>query len=142
MGFYASYPSKGSQGVPIYGTIGSFPTSAATGALGVAQDTGILYEWNGSSWAPIASNAAYTDAVTASHNQAQYFVLSPTDITNGYVTLSTTPTTPSEAQLTVLGGILQTYGTDFTITGNQLSWSGTDLDGWLTAGDELYVFYW
>jgi len=55
--------------------------------------------------------------------------------------LSNTPTQPAQAQLTVLGGVLQIYGFDFTITGTQLSWAGTDLDGFLAAGDELFVFY-
>jgi hypothetical protein len=124
--------------VPIYSTLGSFPSTAVQGALGVAADTGILYEWNGTSWVPIASASSYG----ASTNYAMTYGLGGVDVLNKYVTLPTIPTSPINAQLTVLGGILQTYGLDFTISGNILSWSGTDLDGFLTVGDTLFVFYW
>ena len=143
--FYAYYPPQGGgsgSGVTIYATLSLFPPTAATGTLAVAADTGILYEFNGTAWVPIASNAAYTAALTpVVSNYAQYFTLSSTDITNKYITLSNTPTQPAQAQLTVLGGVLQIYGFDFTISGTQLSWAGTDLDGFLAAGDELFVFY-
>lgn len=39
--------------VPVYATFASFPASAATGDLGVAADTGNLYEWNGAAWQQI-----------------------------------------------------------------------------------------
>ena len=143
MGFYSQYPVQGgsSNGVIIYATLAVFPPTATKGTLGIAADTGILYEWNGTAWAPIASNAAYASVTTAAINYAQYFTLSSTDITNKYVTLTNTPTQPAETQMTILGGILQIYGFDFTVSGNQLTWSGTDLDGWLSAGDELFVYY-
>lgn len=49
MSVYASYPILAS-GVPIYSTLAAFPATAVTGALGVAADTGNLYEFNGVSW--------------------------------------------------------------------------------------------
>lgn len=59
MSFYASYPSTGGGGgVPVYASIGVFPTGSVTGQLGVAADTGNLYEWNGSSWILLASEGA------------------------------------------------------------------------------------
>lgn len=59
------WPSLVSSGVNVYPSIGSFPVSSFTGDLGVAADTGILYEFNGVSWVPIASNVAYLDALSA-----------------------------------------------------------------------------
>lgn len=40
-------------GVPIYSTLSAFPNGGVAGELGVAQDTGILYEWSGSAWQKI-----------------------------------------------------------------------------------------
>ena len=67
------------------------------------------------------------------------YPLSPTDITNKYVTLNRVPNNPAATILQVVGGIAQGYGPDFIVSGNQLSWSGLFLDGVLTAGDQLLV---
>ena len=77
----------------------------------------------------------------ASGNQYKVdpFTLSPTDISNKYVTLSSTPTDPEKTALNVIGGDMQEYAVDFTITGNQLSWGSLGLDGALIAGDVLLV---
>lgn len=40
--------------VPIYANLAAFPASAAVGTLGVAADSGIVYEWRGSSWVAVA----------------------------------------------------------------------------------------
>lgn len=70
------------------------------------------------------------------------FVLSPTDITNKYVTLAYSPVNPTLTVLNIIGGIVQEYTTDFTVTGSTLSWSGLFLDGVLVSGDTLIVqFY-
>ena len=45
--FFSEYPV---YGVPIYTNLAAFPASAATGSLGIAADTGNLYEFNGTSW--------------------------------------------------------------------------------------------
>lgn len=69
------------------------------------------------------------------------FTLDSTDISNKYITLASTPTTPSLAVLSVIGGAEQAYGTDFTISGTQLNWNGLFLDGVLVTGDEITVLY-
>lgn len=70
------------------------------------------------------------------------FVLSPTDISNGFVTLSSAPANPTLTILTVIGGPMQQYTTDFSVSGDVLSWSGLFLDGVLISGDNLIVqFY-
>lgn len=65
--------------------------------------------------------------------------LSGTDISNGFITLSGTPTTPADVILNVIGGLSQDYGVDFTVSGATLSWSGLALDGVLVSGDKLIV---
>lgn len=67
------------------------------------------------------------------------FTLTGTDITNGYVTLSASPSTANLTVLQVIGGPVQAYGDDFTVSGAQLSWSSLFLDGVLVAGDKLIV---
>lgn len=69
------------------------------------------------------------------------YTLTPTDISNKYITLPAVPATTGLTQLTVIGGPLQSYGTDFTVSGTQLGWSSLFLDGVLTSGDKLVVTY-
>ena len=67
------------------------------------------------------------------------FTLNSTDISTKYVTLANAPITPSLTILSVIGGVEQEYSVDFTVTGSQLSWNGTFLDGVLVSGDKLTV---
>lgn len=81
---------------------------------------------------------ALSTGSSASYN-VDKFTLNGTDITNKYVTLSGTPTSPSDTILSVSGGIEQDYSDDFVMIGNQLSWDSLGLDGVLVAGDKLTV---
>lgn len=70
------------------------------------------------------------------------FTLTGTDITNKYITLSSSPATAGNTVLLVADAPNLFYDTDFTITGgNQLSWNGLALDGILSSGDSLTVMY-
>ena len=69
------------------------------------------------------------------------FTLSSTDITNKFVTLSHTPAIPGETILLVENAVNMFYGIDFTVTGNELGWSGLALDGILSSGDNLTATY-
>ena len=60
------------------------------------------------------------------------------DIIAGSVSIGITPSSPTLTRLTV-GGVRQTYGTDFSVSGSTLSWSGLGLDGILEAGDILQL---
>ncbi len=53
MSFYASYPVT-SGGVPIYANLAAFPSVATEGALGVAADTGNIYEYHLGAWVLVA----------------------------------------------------------------------------------------
>lgn len=73
------------------------------------------------------------------------FTLSATDITNGYIVLTSTPSDASLVRLTVIEGIEQDNGVDFTMLpadGNKrLSWNGLGLDGILEENDKIIVWY-
>lgn len=145
MALYIRYPATGGSGggggsgVMVYANFAAFPSSAANGTLAVDGSTHILYEYNTTAvaWQPIASPASY--ASTGNPYYVNLFTLSPTDISNGYVTLAQAPDTAVDTQLTVVGGPMQNYGPDFTVSGSRLSWSGLFLSGVLVSGDQLIV---
>jgi len=70
-----------------------------------------------------------------------HFTLSSTDIANKYVTLSGSPSIANATVLHVKSAPAQNYGDDYTVSGQQLSWSGLGLDGVLVAGDKLTVVW-
>ena len=69
------------------------------------------------------------------------FTLNSTDISNKFVTLSSTPSTAGNTILLVEDAGNMFYGVDFTVSGNQLSWSSLALDGILSSGDNLTITY-
>ena len=100
----------------------------------VTIDTGILHQWDGTQWVPITPDINALGKV-------ETFTLSSTDIANGYVTLIDAPGEAASTSLNVHEGPTQFYGIDFTISGQQLSWTGLGLDGILSAGDKISVEY-
>ncbi len=67
------------------------------------------------------------------------FTLTALDITNKTITLANIVATPFKTRLFIAGGPEQQILDDFTVSGNLLGWSGTNLDGVLEVGDELTV---
>jgi hypothetical protein len=72
--------------------------------------------------------------------------LSGTDISNGYVSLPSSPLVPTDTQVAVRGGPSQAYGLtfDFTVSGANVIFSNADI--WsmgpnLEAGDVLTIMY-
>lgn len=51
-------PQGAGGGVSVYATLAAFPATSFVGDLGVAANTGILYEWNGSAWVAIGGPGA------------------------------------------------------------------------------------
>jgi len=74
-------------------------------------------------------------------NNVDYFTLTGTDITNKFVTLVNTPATPADVMLNVAEGPSQIYGTDYTVSGNTLSWNGLGLEPLLESGMTLIIEY-
>lgn len=62
-------------------------------------------------------------------------------ISDGYLTLGTTPIEPTKVQLTMLGVGLQVNGVDFQVIGNQVNWNGLGLEGFLDINDSFSFFY-
>lgn len=80
-----------------------------------------------------------TQAASGASYEVDKITLTPTDISNGFVVLSGSPTTPADTVLNIIGGVVQDYGVDFTVIGNQLIWNSLGLDGILVSGDKLIV---
>jgi hypothetical protein len=74
-------------------------------------------------------------------SKQQIITLTSTNITNKYVDLAQTPVDASAIMVTPVGGILQEYNIDYSVSGNRISWSSLGLDGLLAAGDKLIVNY-
>lgn len=111
----------------------SDPVSATNGDMYYNTTTNLIRAYQNGAWGNIASSGSGV--------HIEIFTLSGTDISNKYVTLAGTPTTPGKTQLDVIGGIRQAYTVDFTSSGTQLSWSSLGLDGILSTGDILVVQY-
>lgn len=110
----------------------SDPGTAAAGDMYYNSVSNVIRYYNGSTWQNISSGS--------SNYTVNKFTLSPTDISNGFVTLTSTPTTLSDTILDVVGGVMQDYSVDFIVTGNVLSWNGLGLAAIpLVSGDKLIV---
>lgn len=88
---------------------------------------------------PSLPDVNITNASAGTSSTVNRFTLTPTDITNKFVTLTKAPAVPSDTILSVVGGCDQDYSSDFTISGSVLSWTGLGLDGILSSGDKLIV---
>jgi hypothetical protein len=122
--------------LPIAATM---PGSATAGDMYYNSTTNTINYYNGATWITIGSGGGGSNPY-----YVETFVLSGTDISNQYVTLSSTPDTASDTILTVIGGPMQSYGTDFDVSGAQLNFSGelaTNGQAALVSGDILVVQY-
>ena len=112
----------------------STPVTAIGGDLYYNSTTNTLNYYNGTIWINLGA--------TGSNYTINTFILSSGDITNQFVTLSSVPDIASDTILTVIGGPMQRYGTDYTVTGSQLNFIGDLATGGpaaLVAGDILVV---
>ena len=57
------------------------------------------------------------------------------------LTLTATPTNTNEVIIQIVDGVNLRNGTDYSISGTTMSWSGLGLDGILAAGDELTIWF-
>jgi hypothetical protein len=88
-----------------------------------------------------AIDAALAGVAPSGTAKVDTFTLSGTDITNKFVTLSFAPLVAGKSILLVRDAPNMFFGSDFTITGNQLSWNTLALDGILSIGDNLTAVY-
>lgn len=72
---------------------------------------------------------------------AEVFTLDATQIANKQVVVATAPTTSSSTVMIIRGAPGQAFSVDFTVTGSNISWSGTSLDGLLEIGDVITILH-
>lgn len=115
---------------------GSDPGTATSGDIYYNSISNTVRYYNGTTWISLgASSATYT---------VNTFILGSGNITDGFITLSSAPTMPADTVLTVIGGTMQLYGTDFTVSGSQLTFIGSLATSGISAlvsGDILVVQY-
>lgn len=78
-------------------------------------------------------------AVVSNGHTVYTYTLTPTDVSNGYITLPLAPSTASDTVLMYEGAPAQIYGLDFTVAGAQLDFTG--LLGFIASGEALTVLY-
>lgn len=78
---------------------------------------------------------------TGSVPNTEFITISAPQAAAKSVTLAHTPQTANQTLLDIVGGTAQFYGSDYTVSGAVLSWSGLALDGVLAAGDKIRVSY-
>lgn len=110
------------------------------GDVRLVKDTGGLYYWDGSTWAFVVTSGGGGGGVNE-YKPEPVITLSSGDVASKSITLSDIPTNVNKTRLSVIGGVDQAYGDDFTVSGSTLSWNGLGLDGVLTTGDKLLVEY-
>lgn len=68
-------------------------------------------------------------------------ILTTLEVADKKIILSNIPSFPETTMLSLAGGTLQRYGVDYVVIGQDLSWNGLELDGFLEPDDELRVYY-
>ncbi len=137
-------------------------TDVTLGAL--TNDEVLMYNSSTTEWensVPSSTNVSNSSSVTGSNvtsaldtldtrtYDTQFYTetitLDATDISNKYIILSSAPVTKETTQLSVIGGTTQFYSIDYTVTnddsGKRLTWTGLNLDGILSIGDQLVVIH-
>jgi hypothetical protein len=77
---------------------------------------------------------------TASSVSYQYQVTAG-DISANQLTLTSTPTIPTNVKVDVVGGCAQANGVDFTVSGNILSWASLGMATAISVNDYLIISY-
>lgn len=86
-------------------------------------------------------NLRVTGGISGVATVTETFTLTNTNITNKSVTLLGTPVISADVRLSPINGVEQVYGTDFTISGTTLSWSGLGFEALAEAGDIIIISY-
>jgi hypothetical protein len=133
--------AEGGTGVTAFADLNQVILSGTTTTGALQQvpggTAGFVLTSNGTAVAP-----TWQATAPANPYYVNKFTLTSTDITNQYVTLSSIPDTPADTILTVIDGPMQSYGSDYTVSGSILSFSGdlaTGGNAALVSGDMLVV---
>ena len=76
------------------------------------------------------------------HFLAEFFTITSTMISTKSLTLTKTPTIPSQVLIFPIGGIIQSvFNDDFFVEGNVISWAGKNLEFLLSVDDKVVVLF-
>jgi hypothetical protein len=73
--------------------------------------------------------------------KTEKLVITQAIIDNKSISLQKQPTNPNDILFLPEGGIRQNYGTEFTLSGNVLTWENLGLDGFLEVDDIINITY-
>jgi hypothetical protein len=73
--------------------------------------------------------------------EVEYITLNATQISNAQIILANMPVDATKVTLDIISGSAQIYSTDYTVTGNVLSWSGKPPEAILEVGDSCRITY-
>ena len=109
------------------------PTVTFNSAPRVAQKIEVFY---------LTTGVASATVLDLNNYVVHYHDLTSTDMTNGYITLPSSPAVPSMVICDVVAGVPQRYAVDFVITNNnRLNWNGLRLQTQMSVGSELRIMY-
>lgn len=69
------------------------------------------------------------------------FTLSSLNISQKKIILSNTPKSSESLRFQPDGGLDQRLGIDYSVFGNEISWDGLELDGFLEVGEKIRIIY-
>lgn len=122
-----------------YNNFASFPTASGSGNFAWDSANSIMYydEPSSKTWVQITGGGG------GSGNYFPETVRSITagEITTKSITLGGTPTDANKTRFFIDGAPTLTYGVDFTVSGNVLTWNGLGLDGIIEENDKVFVTY-
>ena len=73
--------------------------------------------------------------------RTKVYVLTDQNLSDKGITLDFSPSDVTALILVPTGGAKQNYGVDFIVNGSFLTWDGLGLDGVLSAGETLVIYY-
>lgn len=73
--------------------------------------------------------------------KTEFRVITNTEAVNKKIVLVSTPATPAEILVDVIGGGPQVFNVDYTVVGNEFRWNGYALDGILSQSDTIRFHY-
>ena len=134
-------------------SIGTGNASTTSGSVIISTGTGstrgkiLLQDGSegtvGHVWTQTATNGtgAWQAVGTSYTPKVEFRTISAGEATAKSLTLTNTPSFPSEVILHTVGGSIQFYGDDYTVSGTTLTWNGLGLDGVLASGDKIVIQY-
>lgn len=151
-----TYVTPGPQGAPGEDGIGLPPGGTTSQALVKINSTNYNAEWTTINKSFVGLNnvdntsdinkpvsLAVQNAIDSIDTSLtkESFVLSSSDISAKYITLSNAPKKPESVSLFPSGGLQQVNGVDFDVVGSVVSWAGLGLDGFLEENDRIIIHY-